>query len=254
LRKQGHFRPKVFADGLTAFWLQFPPMVSGDIQHLCEIGQDQLTRMEYLAAEKTLAKAEELAWEQKDFDSLARLYMPLQEARRQRRQRCGEGTIRLDFLAADPDDQLDGRKIARDIHHGQILIGAWESILPAVEARRSAAELGLYVDVFLATTDHKGSGKDRTVLILPLAEDSPKSTANSIETEPNKLAAVKTYPGVMDIWERLAAPFLAAADAIADPIARIEAYRKTITVDYACELAHQKLADTARKLCVEIRS
>jgi hypothetical protein len=229
-------------------------MVSGDIQHLCQIGQDQLTRMEYLVAEKTLARAEELAWGQKDFDALSRLYMPLQEARRQRRQRCGEGVIRLDFLATGPGDPLDGAKIVKEIHHGQILIGAWMSMQAAINARRSAAELGLYVDVFLAMTRYKGSGKDRGVRILPAPEDAVESSANCIEMEPNDLAAVKTYPGVMAIWERLAAPFLAAADAISDPIARIEAYRKTITVDYACELAHQRLADIARKLCVENRS
>src|SRR5476651_2360561 len=66
-------------------------MDSGQIQSLCQLGQEQLTRMEYLEAERTLAAAEKPAWDVRDFDALARLYMPLQEARRQRRQRCGEG-------------------------------------------------------------------------------------------------------------------------------------------------------------------
>ena len=44
------------------------------------------------------------------------------------------------------------------------------------------------------------------------------------------------------------APFLAQADQTREPMQKIEAYRKTIEVDYACELAHQKLADTARHL------
>ncbi|HSZ58725.1 MAG TPA: hypothetical protein VK797_23855, partial [Tepidisphaeraceae bacterium] len=58
----------------------------------------------------------------------------------------------------------------------------------------------------------------------------------------------ETYGRVMALWEKLHAPFLAAADAWTDPIAKIEAYRKTIRVDYACELAHQKLSDAAREL------
>jgi hypothetical protein len=60
-----------------------------------------------------------------------------------------------------------------------------------------------------------------------------------------------TYAEVMAFWERLHAPFLAAADATADPVRRIAAYRKTIAVDYACELAHQRISDTARKLCAK---
>jgi hypothetical protein len=57
-----------------------------------------------------------------------------------------------------------------------------------------------------------------------------------------------TYAEVMAMWERLHLPFLAAADMQADPILRIDHYRKTIRVDYACELAHQKLSDVAREL------
>jgi hypothetical protein len=57
-----------------------------------------------------------------------------------------------------------------------------------------------------------------------------------------------TYAEVMGIWERLHAPFLAAADAEIDPVSKMEGYRRTIRVDYACELAHQKLSDVARQL------
>jgi hypothetical protein len=53
-----------------------------------------------------------------------------------------------------------------------------------------------------------------------------------------------------DLWERLHLPFLAAADAMQDPWTKIEAYRQTLRVDYACELAHQKLAQTVRGLTI----
>ena len=52
----------------------------------------------------------------------------------------------------------------------------------------------------------------------------------------------------MALWERLHTPFLAEADAQGDAVAKVEGYRKTIEVDYACELAHQKLSDAARRL------
>ena len=57
----------------------------------------------------------------------------------------------------------------------------------------------------------------------------------------------ETYGHVMDMWERLHLPFLATADMQVDPTQKIEHYRTTIRVDYACELAHQKLSDCARE-------
>ena len=223
--------------------------------------------MEYLPAETSLAAAEELAWTSRDFDALARLYMPLQESRRQRRQRCGEGTIRLDFLANGPHDKLDGRRTVEVIGHGQILIAGWGSIQPGVEARRAQRELGLYVDVFLAAVYPAGAG--RVVAIVPgegvaLPTAEPMSVeelirrlpAHSIVMSDAELpkgpgGTAETYAWVMATWERLNAPFLAAAEATGDPIRRIEAYRQTIAVDYACELAHQRISDTARKLCAK---
>ena len=35
-------------------------------------------------------------------------------------------------------------------------------------------------------------------------------------------------------------------DTAVDPVQKIEAYRRTIRVDYACEFAHQRLSDTAK--------
>jgi hypothetical protein len=64
----------------------------------------------------------------------------------------------------------------------------------------------------------------------------------------------ETYGEVMALWERLHLPFLAAADMQVDPIQKIEHYRRTILVDYAYELAHQKLSDVAKSLAREKRS
>jgi hypothetical protein len=52
----------------------------------------------------------------------------------------------------------------------------------------------------------------------------------------------------MQMWERLHGPYLAAADAQKDPIQKIHDYRRTIRIDYACELAHQKLSSVAASL------
>jgi hypothetical protein len=58
----------------------------------------------------------------------------------------------------------------------------------------------------------------------------------------------------MALWERLHLPFLAAADMQPDPIHRIHGYRRAIEVDYACELAHQKLSDAARSIARQLRA
>ena len=58
----------------------------------------------------------------------------------------------------------------------------------------------------------------------------------------------QTYAEVMSLWERLHLPYLRRADAETDLLRRIVAYRRTIEVDYACELAHQNLSAVAREL------
>lgn len=221
-------------------------------------------RTQYLQAEATLEAAERVAWDARDFDTLARLYMPLQEARRQRRQRCGEGIICLDLIAQGPEDQINARRIIENFPHGQLLAAGWKSIEPAVKLRRLQAEHGLYVETFLAAAYPIGGG--RAIVIVPLEDVKlPDSTPRSIDELLDQLPAhsivlnetelpagsrkgsPQTFGQVMAMWERLHAPFLAAADMQVDPIHKIEVYRKTIQVDYACELAHQKLSDTARR-------
>src|SRR5439155_9838256 len=246
-------------------------MGPNDLQSRCELGQQQLMRTEYLDAEATLAAAETDAWKARDFDTLARLYMPLQEARRQRRQRCGEGVVCLDLIADGPDDQIDGRRITENYPHGQLLVAGWQTIAPALQVRRLQREHKLYVETFLAAVYPIG-GPGRAVVIAPLEDVAlPDGQSNSIDDLIRRLPAhcivtsadqlpqgirkgdSNTYAEVMAMWERLHAPFLAAADMQVDPIQKIEAYRKTQRVDYGCELAHQKAADVARELARESR-
>jgi hypothetical protein len=52
----------------------------------------------------------------------------------------------------------------------------------------------------------------------------------------------------MSLWERLHAPFLARAESAVDPLEKMRLFRDTITIDYACELAHQHLAAVASQL------
>src|SRR6185437_482453 len=121
-----------------------------DLQTLCAQGQEKLMATEYLQAERTLAAAEDIAWTRKDFDTLSRLYLPLQEARRQRRQRCGEGIVCLDLLARSTSEQPDPHEIVEAFPVGELLVAGWASIAPALEVRRLQREKMLYIETFLA--------------------------------------------------------------------------------------------------------
>jgi hypothetical protein len=237
-----------------------------ELQEQCERGQALLMETRYWEAERTLAQAEAAAWEARDWDTLSRLYMPLQEARRQRRQRCGEGVVTLDLIAAGEGDTIEPQRIVANYPHGQLLVAGWGSVAPAAGVRELARQHGLYVETFLAAVYPVGGG--RAVVIVPTADVAlpPVDEGASIDQLIRRLPAhsivlgegelprgtrrgtTHTYAEVMAMWERLAAPFLAAADATTEPVAKASGYRQAIRVDYACELAHQNLSHVAKEM------
>ncbi len=240
-------------------------MTADELQMLCERGQEQLIAMEYLDAEATLARAEQIAWEARDWDTLSRLYLPLQEARRQKRQRCGEGVVCLDLIAEGPDDHMDARHVLDNFSHGQLLVAGWGSIQPALRVRELGTQHKLYLETFLAAAYPMGESQIVAIVPLPgvaLPEPASRSIDELIRLLPahslvlpkselpqgSRRGTYETYAQVMSMWERLHLPFLAAADHSTDPILKMEGYRQTTRVDAACELAHQKLSDVARQM------
>lgn len=240
-------------------------MAELSLGELCELGQELLIQTRYLEAEAMLVRAEGIANSTRDWDSLSRLYMPLQESRRQRRQRCGEGVVRLDLIARDPDDVIDPGRIVDEYPHGQVLVAGWGTIEPARRVRELAEERGLYLEAFLAAV--YPTGDSQTVVIEPEMETLMPAITNEpindfltrvpgaalVLDEPelprgSARGTPATYALVMGLWEKLHAPFLAAADTETNLRERISKYRRAIGVDYACELAHQRLSDVARKL------
>jgi hypothetical protein len=124
----------------------------------------------------------------------------------------------------------------------------------------------LYVETYLGAA-YPITGGSRAIVIVPLAEVAlppvregpidallPLLPPHSVVLHEDELAkgarqgTAETYAYTMGLWERLHAPFLAAAEMRAEAIGKIERYREAIRVDYACELAHQKLAGVARQL------
>jgi hypothetical protein len=233
-------------------------MAPTDIESQCELGQRLLMEMEYLQAERVLAAAEAIAWERRAWDVLSRLYLPLQEARRQRRQRCGEGTIQLDLLATSAREPLNAAEIVQRVPHGQLLVAGWQTLEPAATVRRLAAERGLYVETFLAAVYPPGPKQlvliaptERTRLPTTLDHSTPPADCVVLDAAElphgQKAGTAETYAQTMSLWERLHAPFLARAEAEFEPLEKMRLFRQTIDVDYGCELAHQHLAAAARE-------
>lgn len=241
-------------------------MNPADLQARCELGQQLLMKTEYLQAERVLAGAERDAYATGDYDTLARLYMPLQETRRQKRQRCAEGVVNLSLWAQGATDNLDPRRVIENYPHGQLLVAGWGSFQPALEVRRLADENDLYVETFLGAVYPVNDR--RAVVIVPLddahlPDPSPRTIdallkllpAHAIVLHEDELPQGPQRPGegvgvsrVAELWERLHQPFLSQASAAPEPALRIAGYRKTIRVDDACELAHQNLSIEARRL------
>jgi hypothetical protein len=229
-------------------------------------------QMDYLAAEATLIQAERAALELSDFETLSRLYMPLQEARRQRRQRCGEGIVHLHLLANGPKDSaIDPARLIDQYPQGQLLIAGWGTIEPAIRFRQLASQRRLYVETYLAAV-YPSDDQGTIVAVIPLEKAVLPPLKNYAPNElisllpPNSIVGVEdrlpgptqgnptTYAETMWIWEQLHISFLTAADALADPLQKMDAYRQTIAVDYACELAHQKLSVVAHQYARAVRA
>jgi len=141
----------------------------------------------------------------------------------------------------------------------------------AMDVREQADRQGLYVETFLAAVYPVGAG--RVIVIVPtedvalptagqhasidaLLPNLPPQSIVLVEDElprGSRKGSAQTYAQVMSMWERLAAPFLAAAEQSKDAIAKAVGFRQTIRVDYACELAHQHLSGLAREMDRERR-
>lgn len=236
-----------------------------DIQALCQQGQQLLEANDYLPAEQVLIQAEQIARDLADWNTLSRLYMPLQEARRQRRLLCAEGVCQMDVIAPGPDEPVDVKALLSAHPQGQFLIAGYGSLAPAAEFRRLAAQAGCYADALLAAV-YPIIGGAQAIVIAPHANTGlpPAGTytidalmrllpphvilLNREDLPPAGDKSPATLAWVQSLWQRLHLPYLAMADNTQTPIHRIDAYRQVLTIDYACELAHQRLSDTARQI------
>ena len=245
-------------------------MTREELQQLCDRGQQHLLACDYVHAIQLLAWAESVAFKARDFDTLARLYMPLQEARRLFRQRCGEGMFDLHAFSEPDVDRVEEIPEGLDDPikslFGQFAFGFFDGPRGSLDYRTLFRASHVYAETFICKRYH---GPDcYYVAFLPdeKARFRPNVSASSLKEiesalsigafvlkssdipRPKAKGDNDTFAFVMSIWERLHAPYLKRARSETDPLRRIELYRETLRVDPACEGAHQELAKLAQQL------
>lgn len=236
------------------------------LQELCESGQQLLVAQQFVEAEQMLLRAECDAMRHRDWDTLSRLYMPLQEARRQRRQRALEGLFCFDLVSDGPEDHIEGRHVLENYPHGVLLVAGWGTLEPALQTRKLQGRFRLYVDVLLGAKYPLIGGGNAIVVvphehaILPavcprrwneLPGVMPAHSLIFREEELPKGPRHKTPELISKVqgwWESMHWPFVLDARDTRDLRKRLSAYRRAIEVDYGCELAHQELSDTVKQL------
>lgn len=237
------------------------------MEQLCELGAQQLMRTDYLAAIETLTRAEQIAWERQDFDTLSRIHMPLQEAHRQSRLQSLEQAVAIE-LAEGPAVAIDAGETVRRYPQGQLLIGGWGTLAPAIAARQVARQRRCNAEVFLAAVFPL---HDSSVVVIAPTEDAtlppplPRSREqlaallppHALMLDRAMLPIPESPPTpalqqfVLELWAQLHRPFLAAAEAQTHLLEKLRRYRDTLRVDPACELAHQNLSIAAMELVRE---
>jgi hypothetical protein len=108
---------------------------SGYLYRLWEEGQRHLAAGRYVAARSLLERASDMAWRGGDARSLARIYLPLLEARRLIRYRAAEGNIVIGGVA-----KVQSRRQLREFE--QEAEGTFLVCAEAPRARRLANDIG----------------------------------------------------------------------------------------------------------------
>jgi len=238
---------------------------------LWNLGQDHLVAGRYVAARRALESAEALAWRAADPQSLARIYLPLLEARRQIRYNAGDGLI----LITSPTDSPAAQKKSLDqflaAPAGTVLFttpataGAIRRVIAVVEnINRRARRTGQWFEALLLLTKNKerrlttaadpffAAGLPVIDSPAPLAASTdphlqiPLPPAGLYSTGPEQVAARES---LLIAWEALALKWQHRhAPPTKTAWQELAWLRKTLRVDPACEPVTMRLIALAESL------
>jgi hypothetical protein len=198
--------------------------MSDAMHNAWDLGQRQLAAGRYTAARDALVSAEAAAWETRDAASLARIYLPLLEARRQIRYLAAEGRIEISpreiLTSADRGIQerllIAGQSIAAH--------GAPDCAFPIQWTGDESAAIGPSTD---------------PALVVPLPHPGVYDGRRGI--------GAVARESILIAWEALALKWqrLHPLAPSHDPWAELAWLREALTIDPACEPISMRLISLA---------
>lgn len=228
--------------------------MSSTIDQIMEQASRSLAEMDYLTCESHCLKALDKAHDTGDWDAYARILMPLQEARRQRRMIAADGSIRLGTADLDspPAHWLE------QVQAGCVVVTHPHTMDDARQLDHAARKHHRHIEVLFA--DNPPAGDTWRVRSFRGPQVEQNVTCPPQVWTNNWLAPGETPSGGHDTptpadW------FLDAAEAMGnqavavvdgDPaaalgsLARIDRLHEMLQVVTDHEILHQKLAEAAR--------
>ena len=169
-----------------------------DLHRLWNLGQQHLAAGRYVPARRALESAESIAWRQRDTQSLARLYLPLLEARRQIRYNAAEGLLVVLNPATPPAEQQKQFREFLNSPAGTILLPCISgsprhhaACLFAGSVQYESRRTGRWLEALLLLT-HKNETRLSPPADPTVAAGFPITTT----TDPTKILGPSTEPNL----------------------------------------------------------
>lgn len=228
--------------------------MSDAIDRIMVLASEALARLDYLTCERRCLEALSVARSKGDWRYYARILMPLQESRRQRRMIAADGVIRLGTGDLDrdwcswPDDEKAGCLVVTHPHTADTVR----------EIESHARQQCQFVEVLFADSELSADkwtlrsvvGPEVALSVSGPPVDWRGSWLQPGQTPPTK--SVKTLAGPVDWFldasEALGNAALATVTASSGNRNRVEALELCLQVVTDHEILHQRLGDAARAM------
>jgi hypothetical protein len=229
-------------------------MSSEAVEQLMERASEELAAMHYLPAEAICQTALSSARQAGDWDLYARILLPLQECRRQRRMIAAEGVARIgsNLLSGDLLDAWGGRQA------GCLLVTLPHTPAEALRLHEHARQKQWHVEVLYAP-QLVDAGSPRTITLHSFAGPSvTATTAAPPETwrerwlDPRTPRVAGKLPGdwFIDAGEALGDAALKQVQAPPGSAERVDQLEQRLATAPDHELLHQHLLAAARALAL----
>lgn len=243
-------------------------MTAIDLDHTMQQASTELVAMRYLDAERLCLAALEAAVETRSWSYVARILLPLQEARRQRRMIAADTAVQLGTAEADDLAAWMESSETRGGPDGCLLATPPCTIADARGALQRIREQNRYAEVLFAETEVETD--------IDLDDDTPWRVVSLLDPQvrvelpapcpawqgrPLRPGDADWHPPAatveaptpadwfLDAAERLGNAAIASASGIADPRERFHELYRRLEAAPDHELLHQALADAARIMC-----